>query len=73
MLGGSVYKHNTFNKETAHTSHENSTNTSHEFSQYNTKTSQNTAEKRNYRRKQNKHAVRKRTLAIKPIVRRYIV
>jgi uncharacterized protein YqgQ len=35
MPGGSVYKDHTFNKETAHTSHENSTIKSHEFPQYN--------------------------------------
>jgi hypothetical protein len=49
MPGGSVYKDHTFNKETAHTSHENST-ILRKYMNVSTSTLQNTAEIRIYRR-----------------------
>jgi hypothetical protein len=75
MPGGSVYKDHTFNKETAHTSHEystihrtnfHSTVQVHEHPQYSTvqyststRTLQIIAENRKYRRKQDEYTARK--------------
>jgi hypothetical protein len=74
MAGGSVYKDHTFNKETAQYIARIFTVQVHKH-KYNTSTwtSENTAENRKYRRKQDEYIARKRTRAVKPIARRYIV
>jgi hypothetical protein len=78
MPGGNVYKDRTFNKETTPTSHENSTIHRTNFHRTSPRTLQNSKiqkmqKKSENRRKQDEYAARKRTQAVKPIARRYIV
>jgi hypothetical protein len=72
MHSGSVYKAHTFNKETAHKSHESSTVDRTNFhSTIQVHEHYKTAENRKYRRKQDEYTDRRRTRAVKPIARRY--